>query len=85
MDIYFGRIQALAQSDKLESRVRFALQVLPHNQTHDVQGQHCTEQAVHSSKLVACCVACRFLCLQGYVIKELEMRGHQGGNHDTGP
>lgn len=27
MDIYFGRIQALAQSDKLESRVRFSLQV----------------------------------------------------------
>jgi hypothetical protein len=27
MDIYFGRIQALSQSEKLESRVRFALQV----------------------------------------------------------
>jgi hypothetical protein len=27
MDIYFGRIQNLSQSEKLESRVRFALQV----------------------------------------------------------
>ena len=27
MDIYFNRVQALSKSDKLESRVRFALQV----------------------------------------------------------
>jgi hypothetical protein len=27
IELYFGRIQALSQSEKLESRVRFALQV----------------------------------------------------------